>query len=127
MSHFKAFACKVDSVEFVKKALQEMNLGYKENCQIEDWAHQKRNVVLGVVKDGKLVPLGFAQEEGELKLYADWFMTGFSEKQFTEKVAQLHDKHKAIDVCEQNGWSVDMDSLTTNEAGEIEFLATSWA
>jgi hypothetical protein len=133
MSHFKAFECKVDSVEFVKKALQEMKLGFKENCVIEDWAHQKRDVVLGVVNDkGKLLPLGFAAEKNkegqtELKLYADWFMTGFTEKQFTEKVAQLHDKYKAIDVCEKNGWNVDLESLTTNEAGEIEFLATTWA
>ena len=127
MSHFKAFQCKVDNVEYVKRALAEMNLGYKENCVIEDWAHQKREVVLGVMKDGKLLPLGFAQEGKELKLYADWFMTGYSEKQFTSKVAQLHDKYRVLDICDQNNWNVQEEDITVNEKGEIEILATQWA
>jgi len=127
MSHFKTYECKVDNVEYVKRALTEMGLSYKENCVIKDWAHQKREVVLGVVKDGNLLPLGFAQEGKELKLYADWFLTGFTEKKFTETVAQLHDKYRVFDICAQNNWTIDEESITYNENGELELVATQWA
>jgi hypothetical protein len=133
MSHFKAYECKVDNLEYVRRAINEMGYDVVENTTIVDWAKQSRKVALAVVdKDGKLLPLGFAvakDEKGntELQCIADWFMTPFGEKDFTNKVAQLHDKYRAIDICEENRWNVDYDSITVNEHGEIEFLATQWA
>jgi|SRR5579875_4201041 len=131
MSHFKAYECKVDNLEYVKKAIMEMGFGVKENTTIRDWAHQNRNVALAVVdKNGKLLPLGFAIKttngKQELECIADWFMTPFSEKQFTEKVAQLHDKYRVLDICEQNRWNVEESDITVNEKGEIELYATQW-
>jgi hypothetical protein len=127
MSHFKTFECKVDNVEFVKQALNDMNLQYETNTTIVDWAKQERKVDLAVVKDGKLLPLGFVMEDKELKLYADWFMTSFSEQAFTEEVAQLHDKHKVIDICQKNNWTVNHSDIEVNSNGEIELFATQWA
>jgi hypothetical protein len=132
MSHFAAYECKVDNLEYVKKAIAEMGYGYKENTTITDWAKQKRNVALAVVdKNGQLLPLGFAikkTEKGEeLECVADWFMTPFGEKEFTNKVAQLHDKYRVLDICEQNRWNVNEEDITVNEKGEIEILATQWA
>ncbi|GAK41944.1 hypothetical protein TCA2_4436 [Paenibacillus sp. TCA20] len=132
MSHFQAYKCEVNNVEFVKKALTEMGLGYKENTTIIDYYKQSRNVVLAVVDtNGKLQPIGFQENavDGKTKLecVADWFMTGFSEKQFTNQVAQLHDKYMVIDMCESNGFSVDFESITHSDAGELELVASTWS
>jgi hypothetical protein len=132
MSHFAAYVCKVDNVEYVKKAIQEMGYGVKENTTIIDWAKQKRNVALAVVDEsGKVMPLGFAVKKNEqgqtLECLADWFMTPFSEKKFTNTVAQLHDKYRVLDICEENRWNVNEEDITVNEQGEIEILASSWA
>jgi hypothetical protein len=127
MSHFQSYVCKVDNVDYVKKALKEMGLSYKENVSIVDWAKQVRKVQLAVVQDGKLLPLGFSNEEKELKLYADWYLTSFSEKSFTEQVAQLHDKHRVLDLCQQNNWFVNEEDITVSEKGELEIFATQWA
>lgn len=102
-----------------------MGLGYKENTQITDWYGQKRNAVLAVTNKGNLLPLGWVEQDGELALQADWFKVPYSEREFTNKVAQLHSKFQVIDVCEENRWSVD--DINVNEQGEIEVFASSFA
>lgn len=127
MSHFKVFDCNVSNIDYVKKAVQEMGYGIKENTVITDWAKQQRQVAVAVVDEkGKLMPLGWQVNNGKLDLYADWFMTPFSEKQFTQRVAQLHDKYKVLDTCEQNGWNVEADDIVTNDAGELVITASKW-
>lgn len=127
MSHFAVYTCNVSNMEYVKKGLAEMGLGYKENAQIKDYYGQTRQAQLAVVKDGRVLPLGWVEEKGELGLQADWYKVPYSEKEFTNQIAQLHSKYQVLDICEENRWNVDMDSITTNEAGEIEILATSFA
>ena len=80
---------------------------------------------VGIVKDGQVLPLGWVREDGELSLQADWYKVPYSEKQFTDKISQLHAKYQVMDVCEDNRWSVD--DVVVNEQGEIEILASSFA
>lgn len=127
MSHFAVYTCNVSNMEFVKKGLAEMGLGYKENTTITDYYGQNRKAALAVVKDGKLLPLGWVEEKGEMQLQADWFKVPYSEKQFTGQIAQLHSKYQVIETCEENRWNVDTDSIQVNEAGEIEIFASSFA
>lgn len=129
MSHFKSYQCQVDNEVYLTKALEEMGYSVQKNAVITDWAHQNQTVDLGVVKDGKLLPLGFkAKENGKgYEIVADWFMIPEPEKEFTNKVAQLHDKYRVFDMCEMYGWNIDYESITTNKEGEIELLATQWA
>lgn len=127
MSHFATYECNVSNLEFVKAALKDMGLHYKENVTIKDWAGQRQEVVLAVVdKSGRLLPLGWKENEKELELIADWFETPFSEKQFTNQVSQLHSKYQVLRTCEENRWDVDMNNITMNENGEIEILATQF-
>lgn len=128
MSHFKAYECKVSNVEHIKKALVEMGLTYKENVAIVDWAKQKVKAELGVVKDGKLLPLGFVrnQQTSELELQADWFMTPYSEKQFTERISQLHSKHEVLEVAAENRWNIDENDIIELSNGDIEIRATQF-
>lgn len=125
MSHFAVYTCNVSNMEYVKKGLIDMGLGYKENTQITDYYGQKRQAVLAVTNKGELLPIGWVEEKGELGLQADWYKVPYSEKEFTSKISQLHSKYQVMDVCEENRWSVD--DVQVNEAGEIEIFASSFA
>ena len=127
MSHFAVYTCNVSNMEYVKRGLREMGLDYKENTTITDWYGQTRKAELAVVKGEKVLPLGWVRDEstGELNLQADWYVLPWSEKEFTNKISQLHSKYQVIDVCEENRWSID--DITVNENGEIEILASSFA
>lgn len=128
MSHFAIYDCNVSNLEYVKKALGDMGLGYKEGTTITDWYGQNRKAELAVVKDGKVLPLGWVKnEQGELGLQADWYVLPFSEKQFTDNISQLHSKYQVLDVCDENRWSVSPEDITFNEAGELEIVATQFA
>lgn len=127
MSHFAVYTCNVSNMEYVKKGLKEMGLGYKENTVITDWYGQHRKAELAVVNEsGKLLPLGWVRENGELGLQADWFKVPYSEKEFTNKISQLHSKYQVMEICEDNRWSVD-DVVMNEETGELEVLASSFA
>jgi len=114
-------------MEYVKRGLQEMGLDYKENATITDWYGQTRKAELAVVKNGKVLPLGWVRdtETNELQLQADWYVLPWSEKEFTNKISQLHSKYQVMDACEENRWSID--DISINEKGEIEILASSFA
>lgn len=129
MSHFAVYTCNVHDMNYVKRGLVEMGLDYKENVIIEDWYGQKRRAELAVVKDGELLPLGWVRNEqtNELELQADWFKVPFSQKQFTDKISQLHSKYHVLQVCEENRFYVDEDNITVNENGDIEILAVQFA
>lgn len=129
MSHFAVYTCNVSNLEFVKQGLQEMGLDSQENTQIKDWYGQTRTAELAVVKDGKVLPLGWVRDEetSELGLQADWYVLPWSEKEFTNKISQLHSKYQVLETCEENRWNVDADSITVLENGDIEIMASTFA
>jgi hypothetical protein len=129
MSHFAVYTCNVSNLEYVKQGLQEMGLEGRENVVITDWYGQKRTAELAVVQEGKVLPLGWVRDEAtsELGLQADWYVLPWSEKEFTNRISQLHSKYQVLDTCAENRWNVNEDDITVNEAGEIEILATSFA
>lgn len=113
-------------MEFVKKALEEMQLGHEVDVTIIDYFKQKLNVDLGVTNNGKSIPIGFIQKNAEkIELQADWFKTPFAEKAFTTQLSQLHSKYNVINTCEENRWNIE--DIVVNDAGEIEIIATQFA
>ncbi len=132
MSHFEAYVCKVNNLDFVKKALTEMGYGHKANTTITDYYNGKVKVDLAVVgADGRLLPVGFRYKDkeasNELECQADWYKVPFGEKEFTNRVAQLHDKYTVVQMCEENRWNINDEDITLNESGELEILATNWS
>lgn len=126
MSHFAVYECNVSNLEYIKKSLEDMGLSYKLDTIITDYYGQKRKAVLGVVKEGRLLPLGWVQGKESLELQADWFKVPYSQREFTNRIAQHHAKYQVMDVCAENRWDVDPDSIQFNDEGELELLATSY-
>jgi hypothetical protein len=132
MSHFAVYTCNVSNIDFVKRGLEEMGLSHKTNQQVKDWAGQNVNVELAVVKDGRVLPIGWNQKtdaEGNqtLELTAEWFQVPLREKEFTNQISQLHSKYQVLQTCEENRWNVDENDIQFNQNGEIEIMAYSFA
>jgi len=128
MSHFAVYECKVSNLDYVKRALGEMELGYIEHTTITDWSNRKLRVALAVVKNERVLPLGWTinKETNQLELQADWFVLPFSQKDFTDKISQLHSKYQVIETCKENRWHIEEDDITINDKGEIEIIATQF-
>lgn len=128
MSHFAKYEVKVSRLDFIKQALVEMGYSYKENGTVRTDFGESRKAKLVVVRDGKPISVGFCEnkQSGELELIADWWGLRIPEKEFTNKLSQLHSKYQVLETCEENRWNVDEDDIVVNDAGEIEILATQW-
>jgi len=128
MSHFAVYECRVSNLDYLKQALAEMELGYIENTTIDNWSN-KVHVDLAVVKNERVLPLGWTtnKETKQLELIADWFLLSFSQKDFIDKISQLHSKYQVIETCKENRWHIEEDDITINDKGEIEIIATQFA
>lgn len=127
MSHFATYECKASRIDFIQRALKEMGFNYTGPTTITDYYGQERHVELALKKDDHILPVGWSKNDREgLELQADWFGIGMSEESFTNEIGQLHSKYQVLESCEDNGWEVDEDSITTNQNGEIELVATQY-
>lgn len=125
MSHFLNYECIVNSKSALIKALEQMNLSVLQHTQITDYYRKTIDVELAVSRNGKQLPIGFQNVNGEYQLVADWFQTGFSEKEFTKTVQQFHDQFVAIEMLESQNWYIE--SITKTTSGELEIQASKWA
>ena len=127
MSHFAKYQVKVSNIEFIKKALIEMGYTYKENTKVNTNFGESRPARLVVVRNGNPLSIGFCPNaNGELELIADWWGTRIPANEFTTKLSQLHSKYQILEVCEENRWEIEEDTLQFNDAGDLEIYATQF-
>lgn len=128
MSHFAQYEVKVSNLEFIKKALIEMGYTYRENGTVKTDFGEARPAELVVVRDNTPISVGFCRDaKGELELIADWWGLRIPQNEFTTQLSQIHSKYQVIETCDENRWNVEMDSIQTNQQGELEILATQFA
>jgi len=101
MSHFATYKANVSNETFLIEALKEMGFAVEKNKTIRDYYRQNAQVDIAVV--GK--PIGFKWNADEKKydVIADWWGTGTREKEFCNKVSQLHEKYKVENICRSKG------------------------
>lgn len=129
MSHFAKYAVAVTNIEYAKQALTEMGYGYEENGIVRTQFGESRAAELVVLREGRPISLGLCRNEetNELELVADWWGLRIPQNEFTTQLSQLHAKYQVFDICEQNQWTVDQDSIQYNEEGELELTASRFA
>ena len=126
MSHLVNVEVELDNMDAVKQALEEMGFqtrheehtlgayGWKMKC---DLSVQKKN--------GSQLMIGFKQQEdGKIRVEADWYGTGLNRGEFTQKLQQLHAKHKVVNVLKKRRWQVG--NPTVNADGSISLVASRW-
>lgn len=83
-------------------------------------------------KDGNHIPVGIrfstnADGEEEVVIAGDFWGTGLDQKTLTNRIAQVYQKNKVIETCEQSGWFVDQENIITKENGDIVIEASRYA
>lgn len=130
MSHWRQFKQEVlKRVEKVhlEKALKDMGLGIDYSVKTVSNAYGTAKVDCALTRDREVLPIGFnmtkvGDETYSLQLQGDFWATGLREQTFMNELAQLYQKHKIVDTCLDQGWTLDqeLENIKVNNKGEIE-------
>ncbi|MCY7865996.1 DUF1257 domain-containing protein [Bacillus spizizenii] len=132
MSHWRKFEADVlkdINKELLGKAVKDLGVEMDESIKHirNTWGNE--TVSAGLRKDGHPIALGFNFKDRngkiELELSGDFFGTGLDERTFIDRLAQSYQKHNAVEKLEMQGWNID--SIETNDKGEIVLEAYQWA
>lgn len=129
MSHWKTFkndALTNTNTSLLGKALKELGVDLDTNIKSirNTWGHEE--VDMGFKINGNPIALGFKQVGDKLELRGDFYGTGLREHDFMDKVSQLYTREDIVNkINTQTQYTID--SMTTNQNGEIEILAYCYA
>lgn len=126
MSHWRKFNSEVlvdVKGTLLAKAAEDLGLRLDTNVKSIKNAYGTDKVDAGFVKNGRTISLGIQYEKGEdnktrAYIRGDFWATGIREDDFTNRLSQAYQKYRIVDICENEGWS--LDSVKTNNNGEIE-------
>lgn len=129
MSHWKTFtndALTNTKTDLLSKALKEMGVDLDTSIKSISNTWGNEQVDMGFKVNGEVVALGFKQVGNKLELKGDFYRSGLRESDFMDKVSQFYTKEDIINkINTQSNYTVD--SMTTNQNGEIEILAYTYA
>ncbi len=132
MSHWKRFESNVLAdvkMDVLKLAAKDIGVDVDESITNirNTWGNE--TVSAGLKINGSPVSLGFnfknVDGKTQLELTGDFYCTGLNESTFIDQLSQSYQKHNAIEKLQEQGWQ--MDSIETNEKGEIVIEAYQWA
>ncbi len=133
MSHFTKCDLKMTNLDALKRALEDMELGFVEAAEgqtvsVRGYRGQTLDASLkidmgtydiGVVKNG----------DGTLDLVADWWgvetTKGVSEEEMKTRLRQRYAYHNVLMACEAKGYTVEEE--VNQEDGSIQLVMRKWA
>lgn len=83
-------------------------------------------------KDGEYIAVGLrfttnADGEEEVTVAGDFWGTGLKQEELTNKIAQVYQKNRVINVCQEANWFIEQDAVKTEENGDIVIQAYRYA
>lgn len=126
MSHLVKLEVKVDSLDAVAQALEEMGFEVRREKHTLSNFGWKMDCDLSIKKNGKQLMVGFVeQEDGTIKSNADWYGTGVNRNEFNQQLQQLHAKHKATAALTKRRWKVG--EFIKQADGSLTAVARRWS
>ncbi len=132
MSHFTRCDLKMNNLEALKKALEDMKLGYEEAADgasdsVRGWRGQTLYAAMKV--DMGTYDIGVLQDEhGGLYLVADWWgietTKGVTEEALKTQIRQRYAYHNVLQACEAQGYAVEEE--VSEEDGSINLVVRKW-
>ena len=76
---------------------------------------------------GNVLQVGvtYANEDGNLEIQGDFWMTGIDHQSLIQKLAQTYQKNYLTEQLELNGYTIE--SVEVNQQGEVEIEAYAWS
>lgn len=83
-------------------------------------------------KNGEYIAVGLrfttnADGEEEVTVAGDFWGTGLKQEELTNRIAQVYQKNRVINVCQEANWFIEQDSIRTEENGDIVIEAYRYA
>lgn len=83
-------------------------------------------------KNGEYIAVGLrfttnADGEEEVTVAGDFWGTGLKQEELTNKIAQVYQKNRVINVCQEANWFIEQDAVKTEENGDIVIQAYRYA
>jgi hypothetical protein len=129
MSHLSTIDVKLDSLDALKKALEEMGYGYVEGTRtMRTMYGQSTTVELQVKRDNKELPVGFrTTNNSDYELVADWWGLGINSDKFANDVRAYHAKHKLVDTATSKGFKLEDSRWVEHEGKQmLQVTLGSW-
>lgn len=133
MSHFTKCDLKMTNMEALKRALQDMKLGYEEATEgqtvsVRGYRGQTLDAAISVPMGSYDVGVVRA-DDGTFDLVADWWgvetSKGVSEEEFKTQLRQRYAYHNVLIACEAKGYTVEEE--VNQEDGSIQLVVRKWA
>ncbi|MDW7680725.1 MAG: DUF1257 domain-containing protein [bacterium] len=108
MSHFTTIKTQIIAKEYLKKALDDMQMRYQEgNLEIRGYGGQKTRVEIKVPTSNPDHDLGFRKKKESYELVADWWgIKDINQKEFLQRLTQRYAYHVAKEQLEQQDFTI---------------------
>lgn len=132
MSHLTTYSnkCLVNTDrERLNLALRELGitLDYENRTIKNQWIEE--TVDAAFIHDGKRIAVGInfktdAEGNETIEVAGDFYGTGLNQKEVTNKLSQIYQKHDIIQKCKDQRWFIDNEEdIKENENGDIVIQA----
>jgi len=132
MSHFTRCDLRMTNLAALKRALEDMELGFVEaaggqTVPVRGYRGQTMPAALSVSMGD--YDIGVVQaEDGTYDLVADWWgiqtTRGVSEEEMKDRLRQRYAYHNVIIACEARGYTVEEE--VHQEDGSIQLVVRKW-
>jgi hypothetical protein len=133
MSHFTKCDLKMTNLEALKRALEDMELGFVEAAEgqtvsVRGYRGQTLDASLKI--DMGTYDIGVVRnEDTTLDLVADWWgvetTKGVSEEEIKTRLRQRYAYHNVLMACEAKGYTVEEE--VNQEDGSVQLVVRKWA
>lgn len=130
MSHFTKVATKINDLEALKKALDQLGWTYKtaeEGVEVRGWRGQTSKAELAIDM-GKYDVGVVRQEDGTYALEADWWgvetTRGLKEEEVVREVNAKYAYQRVIQAVQEQGYTIDENSVQPD--GTIKLSVSKW-
>ena len=113
----------------LEKACEDMGVRFDTNIKsVENTYGESAKVDAGLIKDGRVLPLGFIfkHEDGKIKLEleGDFWRTGLDEHTFIDLLSRSYQKYNIIEQVTSQGWFIDRNEIDAD--GNVILEAVQW-
>ncbi|MBT8495536.1 MAG: DUF1257 domain-containing protein [Deltaproteobacteria bacterium] len=132
MSHFTKCELKLKNLAALKRALEDLELGFEEAEQgqaatVRGYRGQTMEAVMSI-NMGKY-DVGVVQNQaGEYEMVADWWgvetTRGVTEEEFQDKLKRRYAYHNVLMACEDKGYTVEEEENL--EDGTVNLVVRRW-
>lgn len=122
MSHWKKYTNNVlkgTNLEMFEKAINNLGYGLDKHQKEVKNSYGKEAVDMALTKGGRIISMGFKEENGQLVMKGDTWGTSIDDTKFLNQIAQQYNKEMIVSRLKQTT-QYNVSDIQTNQQGEIE-------